>query len=61
MPGVREAIEQAHYAEAEGEVARAAKALMRLTRAGRLRVGRSRDAGQVIAGLKARTTLAAAI
>jgi N-acetylated-alpha-linked acidic dipeptidase len=31
VPGVRENIEQAHYAEAEGEVVRVARALTRLT------------------------------
>ena len=31
MPGVREGIEQAHYAEAEAEVGRVARALARLT------------------------------
>ena len=31
VPGVREGIEQARYDEAEGEVVRASKALMRLT------------------------------
>jgi N-acetylated-alpha-linked acidic dipeptidase len=31
VPGVREGIEQARYEEAEGEVVRASRALMRLT------------------------------
>ena len=30
IPGVRESIEQSHYAEADGEVVRVARALMRL-------------------------------